>query len=112
MTAQPLVLDPVQRRTTYQTIVRQQVVPVAPATEVLSYPAPLIAPDATTGYAVTYPAPAVTYPPSAYASTTYPSYPVGSVIPAGVTLAPVPETVAVFTIHPVNWLLSIFATFG
>lgn len=92
-TARPLVLDPVQRSVTYRTIVQQQVVPVPAATEVVTYPAPaVVAPAATTGYALSYPA---SYPPAAYASATYPAYPVGSAIPAGVTLAPVPETVAV-----------------
>lgn len=81
---------------------QQQVVP-APgstlplSTQVVTYPVgtTVVQPSATTGYSFAYsPAPPVTYPSSAYASAGYPvTYTVGSVIPASVPRAPVPQSV-------------------
>ncbi len=87
-----------QRRTIYRNIVQQQVVPAPVSTQVVTYPAgeTFVRPSATTGYSVAYaPAPVVTYPSTAYASAGYPvTYTVGSVIPANVPRAPMPQSVA------------------
>jgi hypothetical protein len=93
----PLVLDPAQRRIVYRTIVQQQVVPGAPF-----YPArPAVIPS-TTGYGYGIP-PDVDYVDDVddiYAEqeavpTVYPArYVVGSQLPAGIVLAPVPAATA------------------
>ena len=91
--AAPLVLDPGQRRTVYRTIVQQQVVPAAPV-----YPAgPAVIP-ATTGYGYGIP-PDVddddVYVEREIAPPVYPvRYTVGSQLPAGMMLAPLPAATA------------------
>jgi hypothetical protein len=89
----PLVLDPGQRRIVYRTIVQQQVVPAAPL-----YPArPVVIPE-TTGYGYAIP-PDVddddVYVEREVAPLVYPvRYTVGSQLPAGVMLAPLPAETA------------------
>jgi hypothetical protein len=91
--AGPLVLDPGQRRIVYRTIVQQQVVPAAPL-----YPArPAVIPE-TTGYGYAIP-PDVddddVYVEREVAPLVYPvRYTVGSQLPAGVMLAPLPAETA------------------
>jgi hypothetical protein len=97
----PLVLDPAQRRVIYRTVVREQVIPAAPA-----YPARIVVPPvATTGYAVTTPAedfddvyaedmPPAVYPAPRYAVGVQARYAVGAQLPAGVVLTPLPATAA------------------
>ena len=91
--AGPLVLDPGQRRIVYRTIVQQQVVPAAPL-----YPAgPAVIP-ATTGYGYAIP-PDVddddVYVEREVAPPLYPvRYTVGSQLPAGIMLAPLPAATA------------------
>jgi len=91
----PLILDPAQRRIVYRTIVQQQVVPGAP----LYYSArPAVIPS-TTGYGYGIP-PEVDDVDDVYveqqpAPTVYPArYVVGSQLPAGIMLAPVPAATA------------------
>ncbi len=95
---QSIVLTPAERRTIYRNIVQQRVIPAPGVTQVITYPAEetVVPPSATTGYAVAYaPAPATTYPSNVFASAGYPvTYTVGSVIPASVPRAPVPQAVA------------------
>jgi hypothetical protein len=111
--ARPLVLTPTQRTVVYRTVVQQQVVaapPVAPA-GYPPYPAPayqprtvVVAPSATTGYGWTAPA-AIDTDDEDYAETvpavapvpryTTARYAVGSVLPAGVVVAPLPARAAV-----------------
>jgi hypothetical protein len=91
--AGPLVLDPGQRRIVYRTIVQQQVLPAAPL-----YPArPAMIPE-TTGYGYAIP-PDVddddVYVEREVAPPLYPvRYTVGSQLPAGVMLAPLPAETA------------------
>jgi len=89
----PLILDPVQRRIVYRTIVQQQVVPGAPL-----YPArPAVIPS-TTGYGYGIPPDDDVddvYVEQEAAPTVYPArYVVGSQLPAGIMLAPVPAATA------------------
>ena len=110
----PLVLTPTQRRTIYRSVVEQQVIPapraVPASTEVVTYPgAPIgetvVTPAVTTGYPDVYPAApppgdvpaaAVTYPSTYYASAGYPvTYTIGSVVPASVPRAVLPQSVMV-----------------
>jgi Protein of unknown function (DUF1236) len=90
----PLILDPMQRRIVYRTIVQQQVVPGAPL-----YPArPAVIP-ATTGYGYGI-RPDVddvddVVVEQEVAPAVYPTrYVVGSQLPAGIALAPVPAATA------------------
>jgi hypothetical protein len=93
----PLALDPAQRRIVYRTIVQEQVVPGAPL-----YPArPGVIPS-TTGYGYGIP-PDVDYLDDAddvyveqeAVPTVYPArYVVGSQLPSGIMLAPVPAATA------------------
>ncbi|HEX4554122.1 MAG TPA: DUF1236 domain-containing protein [Xanthobacteraceae bacterium] len=95
--AAPLMLDPTQRRIVYRTIVQEQVVPGAPF-----YPGrPAVGPS-TTGYGYGIP-PDVDYLDNAddvyveqeAVPTIYPArYVVGSQLPAGIVLAPVPAATA------------------
>jgi hypothetical protein len=95
--AMPLALDPAQRRIVYRTIVQEQVVPGAPL-----YPVrPGVIPS-TTGYGYGIP-PDVDYLDDAddvyveqeAVPTVYPArYVVGSQLPSGIMLAPVPAAIA------------------
>ena len=107
--AQPLVLDPAQRRVVYRTIVEQQVVPAVPVAPAgyPAFPAPayrprtvVVAPSATTGYAVTTPAETdldedyVDQAPAVVPEYRT-RYTVGSVLPANIVATPLPATAAV-----------------
>jgi hypothetical protein len=104
-TAAPLVLDPVQRRVIYRTVVQERIVPnasVYPAPAYPAYPAArtVVVPATTgTGYGVAAPADEVyddDEAPPVYAPAAAPViYPIGARLPAGVALAPVPQTLAV-----------------
>lgn len=92
--AAPLLLDPVQRRIVYRTIVQQQVVPGAPF-----YPArPAVIPSTTGyGYGIAPDTDDVddVYVEQEAAPTVYPArYVVGSRLPADIMLAPVPAATA------------------
>jgi len=106
----PLALTPTQRSVVYRTVVQQQVVPAAPVAPAgyPPYPAPayqprtvVVAPSATTGYGWTAPADMdEDYVETAPAVAPYPRYTtarytVGSVLPAGVAVTPLPATAAV-----------------
>ncbi|HEY2135212.1 MAG TPA: hypothetical protein VGH49_04950 [Xanthobacteraceae bacterium] len=88
----PLVLDPVQRRTIYRTIVAQQVMPAQPA-----YPARTVVVPETTGAGYAVPA-ATEEEDDVYVEQTpalAPRYAVGSQVPTDVVLMPMPVTTAV-----------------
>jgi uncharacterized protein DUF1236 len=96
----PLVLDPAQRRIVYRTIVQQQVVPVVPTAPVYpAYPARPVVVPSTTGYGYGVP-PDVDDVDDVYAEQeTVPSvypvrYMIGSQLPAGVVLTPLPAATA------------------
>jgi hypothetical protein len=104
--AQPLLLEPAQRRVVYRTIVQQQVVPAVPVAPAgyPPYPAPayqprtvVVAPSAATGYGWTAPAADLDQD---YVDTAPPVAPVyrtriGAVLPASVVVAPLPASAAV-----------------
>jgi hypothetical protein len=89
----PLVLDPGQRRIVYRTIVQQQVVPAAPL-----YPARSAVIPATTGYGYAIPPDLDDDDVYVEREVVPPAYPVrytvGSQLPAGVMLAPLPAATA------------------
>jgi hypothetical protein len=103
--ARPLVLTSPQRSVVYRTIVQQQVVPAVPVAPAgyPPYPAPAYLPPTvvTTGYGYTTANYDDDYVDTAPPVAPYPryytvgAYTVGSVLPAGVVVAPLPATAAV-----------------
>jgi len=107
--SRPLVLSPAQRNVVYRTVVQQQVVPAVPVAPpgYPPYPAPayqpptvVVAPSATTGYGYATADLDQDYVDTAPAVAPYPRYTrvryaVGSALPAGVVVTPLPAAAAV-----------------